>query len=203
MIAVVDYGVGNLHSVAKALEKVGADVKVTNDWRDVEKADGVVLPGVGAFKDSMDALNRSDLARAVKAFIASGRPFLGVCLGLQMLFSESEEFGLSKGLGVFAGQVVKFPSGQKVPHLGWNQILIRKEGNPLLKGLKNEEYLYFVHSYHVVPEDSSIIAAQTSYGVDFTCMVWKNNVFGTQFHPEKSQAAGLKIYENFKNLVKN
>jgi len=201
MITVVDYGVGNLHSVAKALEKVGAKPKVTSDWRDVEKSDGVVLPGVGAFKDSMDAMNRSDLAKAVTAFISSGKPFLGVCLGLQMLFSESEEFGISKGLGVFKGRVVKFPQGQKVPHLGWNQIQIKKDGNPLLKGLKDGEYLYFVHSFYVVPENQSVVAAQCSYGVDFTCMVWEKNVFGTQFHPEKSQTAGLKIYENFKKLV--
>jgi glutamine amidotransferase len=202
MIAVVDYGVGNLHSVAKALEKVGADTRVTSDWKDVEKADGVVLPGVGAFKDSMDAMHRSELAKAITAYIASGKPFLGVCVGLQMLFAESEEFGRSKGLGIFPGRVVKFTGEQKVPHMGWNQIQIKKDGNPLLKGLKDGEYLYFVHSYYVVPEKDSIVAAQCSYGVDFTCMVWEKNVFGTQFHPEKSQSAGLKIYENFKNLVK-
>src|SRR5581483_8927096 len=203
MISVVDYGVGNLHSVAKALEKVGADIRVTSDWRDVEKSDGVVLPGVGAFKDSMDAMHRSDLAKAIKAFIASGKPFLGVCVGLQMLFSESEEFGLSKGLDVFPGRVVKFTEGQKVPHMGWNQIQIKKDGNPLLKGLKNGDYLYFVHSYYVVPKDKTIVAAESNYGTDFTCMVWEKNVFGTQFHPEKSQTVGLKIYENFKELVKS
>ncbi len=203
MITVVDYGVGNLHSVAKALEKVGAQTRVTSDWRDVEKSDGVVLPGVGAFKDSMDAMHRSDLAKAITAYIAAGKPFLGVCLGLQMLFSESEEFEVTKGLGVFKGKVVKFAPGQKVPHMGWNQIQIKKNGNPLLKGIREGEYLYFVHSFYVAPEDKSIIAAQCSYGVDFTCMVWEKNVFGTQFHPEKSQTAGLKIYENFKNLVGN
>ncbi len=201
MITVVDYGVGNLHSVAKALEKVGAKTHVTSDWRDVEKSDGVVLPGVGAFKDSMDAMNRSDLAKAIKSYIASGKPFLGVCVGLQMLFAESEEFGLSKGLGVFPGRVVKFAQGQKVPHMGWNQIQVKKNGNPLLKGVKDGDFLYFVHSYYVVPENPSIVAAQCSYGVDFTCMVWEKNVFGTQFHPEKSQTVGLKIYENFKTLV--
>jgi imidazole glycerol-phosphate synthase subunit HisH len=201
MIAVVDYGVGNLHSVAKALEKVGADTKVTSDWKDMEKADGVVLPGVGAFKDSMDAMHRSDLAKAITAFIASGKPFLGVCVGLQMLFAESEEFGLSKGLGIFPGRVVRFGPGQKVPHMGWNGIKITKPGNPLLKGVADGTYLYFVHSYYVAPANPSIIAATCGYGVEFTCMVWEKNVFGTQFHPEKSQAEGLKIYENFKNLV--
>jgi len=201
MISVVDYGVGNLHSVAKALEKVGAKTRVTTDWRDVAPSDGVVLPGVGAFKDSMDAMRRSDLAKAIQDYIASGKPFLGVCVGLQMLFSESEEFGVSKGLGVFPGRVVKFAQGKKVPHMGWNQIRIKKEGNPLLKGLKDGDHLYFVHSYYVVPQKDSIVAATTDYGVDFTCMVWEKNVFGTQFHPEKSQSAGLKIYENFKDLV--
>jgi glutamine amidotransferase len=201
MITVVDYGVGNLHSVAKALEKVGAETRVTSDWRDVEKSDGVVLPGVGAFKDSMDAMHRSDLAKAIKSFIQSGKPFLGVCVGLQMLFSESEEFGKSKGLDVFAGKVVKFDQGQKVPHMGWNQIQIKKQGNPLLKGLKDGDFLYFVHSFYVVPENSNITATSTDYGLDFTSMVWEKNVFGTQFHPEKSQGVGLKIYENFKELV--
>jgi glutamine amidotransferase len=201
MITVVDYGVGNLHSVAKAMEKVGAQVQVTNNWRDVDKADGVVLPGVGAFKDSMDAMHRSELAKAITGFIASGKPFLGVCVGLQMLFSESEEFGISKGLGVFPGRVVKFDQKLKVPHMGWNQIQIKKASNPLLQGIQEGEYFYFVHSYYVVPEQTSLIAAQSAYGVDFTCMVWDKNVFGTQFHPEKSQTAGLKVYENFKNLV--
>jgi glutamine amidotransferase len=201
MITVVDYGVGNLHSVAKAMEKVGAQVQVTNNWRDVDKADGVVLPGVGAFKDSMDAMHRSELAKAITGFIASGKPFLGVCVGLQMLFSESEEFGISKGLGVFPGRVVKFDQKLKVPHMGWNQIQIKKGSNPLLQGIQEGEYFYFVHSYYVVPEQTSLIAAQSAYGVDFTCMVWDKNVFGTQFHPEKSQTAGLKVYENFKNLV--
>jgi glutamine amidotransferase len=202
MIAVVDYGVGNLHSVAKALEKVGGRPIVTSDWKVVEKADGVVLPGVGAFKDSMDAMHRSELSRAITAFIATGKPFLGVCVGLQMLFAESEEFGISKGLGVFPGRVVRFKEGLKVPHMGWNQVQIKKEGNPLLKGLQDGEYLYFLHSYYVVPEQDTIVAAKTSYGEDFTCMVWDKNVFGTQFHPEKSQKAGLKVYENFKDLVK-
>ncbi len=203
MITIVDYGVGNLHSVAKAFEKVGAKTRVTSDWKDVEGSDGVVLPGVGAFKDSMDAMHRSDLAKAIQAFIASGKPFLGVCVGLQMLFAESEEFGLSKGLGIFPGRVVKFAEGQKVPHMGWNQVSIKKDENPLLKGVKDGEYLYFLHSYYVVPEKDSIVAAKTQYGLDFTCMVWEKNVFGTQFHPEKSQTAGLRIYENFKDLVKS
>ncbi len=201
MITVVDYGVGNLHSVAKAFEKVGAETRVSSEWKDVANSDGVVLPGVGAFKDSMDAMHRSELAKAIKDYIASGKPFLGVCVGLQMLFAESEEFGISKGLGIFPGRVKKFAEGQKVPHMGWNQVQIKQKDNPLLKGIAEGEYLYFLHSYYVVPENKAIVAAECSYGVDFTCMVREKNVFGTQFHPEKSQAAGLKIYENFKDLV--
>lgn len=201
MIAVVDYGVGNLHSVVKALEKVGADARVTTEWKDVEKAEGVVLPGVGAFKDSMDGLRRSDLAKSIFSFIQSGKPFLGVCVGLQMLFAVGEEFGVSKGLGVFPGRVVRFTGDEKIPHMGWNQIQIKKAGNPLLKGVRDGDFVYFVHSYYVQPEQESIVATQTSYGVDFASMVWDKNVFGTQFHPEKSQSVGLKVYENFKNLV--
>lgn len=201
MIAVVDYGVGNLHSVTKALEKAGAKARVTTDWREVEQAKAVVFPGVGAFKDSMDALNRSDLAQAVLAAIHSGKPFLGICVGLQMLFEESEEFGVSRGLGVIPGRVVKFQEGQKVPHLGWNSIRSVKPGNPLLRGVPDGSYVYFVHSFYGKPTDPSWNAALCDYGVEFTAMAWKNNVFATQFHPEKSQGVGLRILENFKQLV--
>jgi glutamine amidotransferase len=201
MISVVDYGVGNLHSVTKALEKVGASAHVTTDWREVEKADGVVFPGVGAFKDSMDALNRSDLAKAVLAAIGSGKPFLGICVGLQMLFEESEEFGVSKGLGVIPGRVVRFQEGQKVPHLGWNTLRVTKEGNPLLQGVPDGSYVYFVHSFYGKPSDATWTAAVTDYGVEFASMVWKGNIFATQFHPEKSQEVGLTILKNFSRLV--
>jgi imidazole glycerol-phosphate synthase subunit HisH len=201
MIAVVDYGVGNLHSVTKALQKVGAQARVTDDWREVEKAKGVVFPGVGAFKDSMDALNRADLAKAVLSAIQSGKPFLGICVGLQMLFEESEEFGVSKGLGVIPGRVVKFQEGQKVPHLGWNSLHFTKPGNPLLEGVPEGSYVYFVHSFYGRPTDPSWTSATSDYGVEFTAFAWKNNVFATQFHPEKSQAVGLKMLENFSRLV--
>jgi len=201
MIAVVDYGVGNLHSVTKALQKVGADARVTTDWREVERAQGVVFPGVGAFKDSMDALNRADLGKAVLAAVQSGKPFLGICVGLQMLFEVGEEFGVSQGLGVLGGRVVKFKDVPKIPHLGWNQINIRKAGNPLLEGIPDGSYVYFVHSFYGVPSDPGVVAATTDYGGDFTSMVWRDNVFATQFHPEKSQAVGLKLLENFKRYV--
>ncbi len=201
MIAVVDYGVGNLHSVTKALQKVGADARVTTDWREVEKAKGVVFPGVGAFKDSMDALNRADLGRAVLEAVHSGKPFLGICVGLQMLFEVGEEFGVSRGLGVLGGRVVKFKDVPKIPHLGWNQIKVRMPGNPLLEGIPDGSYFYFVHSYYGVPNDPGVVATTTDYGGDFTSMVWRDNVFATQFHPEKSQAVGLKLLENFKRYV--
>jgi glutamine amidotransferase len=200
MIAVVDYGVGNLHSVTKALQRAGADARVTTDAKEVGRARGVVFPGVGAFKDSMDALHRADLGRAVIAAVASGKPFLGICVGLQMLFEESEEFGVSRGLGVLKGRVVRFRGVPKVPHLGWNQIRIRKPGNPLLAGVPDGSHVYFVHSYYGAPTED-VVAATCDYGGEFAAMVWKDNVFATQFHPEKSQAVGLRILSNFKDLV--
>jgi glutamine amidotransferase len=202
MIAIVDYGVGNLHSVAKALEQAGADVRVTSDHHEVGRAAAVVLPGVGAFKDSMDALHRSDLAKAVLEAVHAGRPFLGICLGLQMLFSVSEEFGVSKGLSLLRGKVVRFPGGLKVPHLGWNEVKITKPGNPLFQGIPDNTHFYFVHSYHVVPDDPEVTAATCDYGLTFTCMAWKDNVYAVQFHPEKSQQVGLKMLSNFVQLTK-
>jgi glutamine amidotransferase len=201
MIAIVDYGVGNLHSVAKALEQAGADAHVTSDFREVGSAAAVVLPGVGAFKDSMDALHRSDLAKAVMDAVVANKPFLGICLGLQMLFSASEEFGVSKGLGILPGRVVKFSGGLKVPHLGWNEVKIARPGNPLFQGIPDNTHFYFVHSYHVVPDDPEVTAATSDYEVTFTCMAWKDNVYAVQFHPEKSQQAGLKMLSNFVKLT--
>jgi len=201
MIAIVDYGVGNLHSVAKALERAGADARVTSDPRAVDEARAVVLPGVGAFRDSMDSMSRSDLAGSVTGAIRSGKPFLGICLGLQMLFSVSEEFGSTKGMGILPGRVVRFDGGLKVPHLGWNEVRIAREGNPLFEGIPDRTHFYFVHSYYVVPDDPKITAATCDYGVSFTCMAWKDNVFAVQFHPEKSQETGLKMLSNFVELT--
>ncbi len=201
MIAIVDYGVGNLHSVAKALERVGADAHVTSEPKDISDAAAVVLPGVGAFKDSMDALRRSDLAQAVTNALRSGKPFLGICLGLQMLFSVSEEFGLTQGLSLLPGRVVRFGKNQKVPHLGWNEVKITKPNNPLFEGISDGSHFYFVHSYYVVPEDPAVTAAVSDYDGAFTSMVWKDNLFAVQFHPEKSQEVGLRMLENFKKLV--
>ncbi len=201
MIAIVDYGVGNLHSVAKALERVGGDVTVTSDPLVVADSGAVVLPGVGAFRDSMDSLSRSDLASSVTGAVRAGKPFLGICLGLQMLFSVSEEFGLTQGMGLLPGRVVRFGPDLKVPHLGWNEVKIAKPGNPLFAGIPDRTHFYFVHSYHVVPDDPGVTAATCDYGEPFTCMAWRDNIFAVQFHPEKSQEAGLKMLSNFVKLA--
>jgi len=198
-MVVIDYERGNLRSVQKALEKVGAKVTVTRDPELIAKAEKIVLPGVGAFADCMENLKRFSLIDAVKEAILSGRPFLGICLGLQLLFTESEEFGITKGLDFVPGRVVRFPEKAKVPHIGWNKVKLWREC-PLFEGLDDEEYFYFVHSYYVVPYDLSVIATTTVYEVEFTSAIYKENVFATQFHPEKSQKVGLKVLENFVKL---
>jgi glutamine amidotransferase len=201
MIAIIDYGMGNLRSVEKGFMKVGADVRVTNRPEDVEKARAVVLPGVGAFKDCMKELTNLDLIDAVAGAIEKGKPYLGICLGLQILFSESEEFGRCRGMDIFRGRVVRFEdSGLKIPQMGWNQITIQKE-NPLFHDIPDKSYFYFVHSYYVAPEDRSIVATTTDYGGEFTSSVWKDNVFAVQFHPEKSQTLGLRLLKNFSDIV--
>src|SRR4030067_685640 len=201
MIAIVDYGMGNLRSVEKGFLKVGVKAGITNNPEVIEKADGVVLPGVGAFKDCMRELTSLELTDAIVQVIKKGKPYLGICLGLQVLFSESEEFGRCRGLDIFRGKVVRFPSGNlKIPHMGWNELTIQKQ-NPLLNGIKDKTYFYFVHSFYVAPEDSSIIAATTDYGINFTSMIYSGNIFATQFHPEKSQRAGLIILKNFGKVV--
>ncbi len=200
LIAVLDYERGNLRSVQKALEYVGAQVVITRDPRVVKRADKLVLPGVGAFADCMDNLHRFRLVEPLMEFIGYGRPFLGICLGLQLLFSQSEEFGTHTGLNLIPGRVVRFPRGLKVPHMGWNTIHILRDGCPLLRGIPEGAYFYFVHSYYVVPYDLSVVATSTEYGVEFASMLWRENVFATQFHPEKSQRSGLTMLENFHRL---
>ena len=201
MIAIVDYGMGNLRSVEKGFLKVDIDVVVTNKPEIIEKADGIVLPGVGAFKDCMRELSNLRLTDAIVNAIRNGKPYLGICLGLQVLFSESEEFGRCRGLDIFRGKVIRFSDNNlKIPHMGWNEIKIKKN-NPLLDGILDKSYLYFVHSFYVVPEDNSIVSTTTDYGVDFTSMICKDNVFATQFHPEKSQRVGLTILKNFGKVV--
>lgn len=199
MIAIVDYDMGNLRSVQKALEKVGASAKITRDPEVIASAAGLVLPGVGAFGVCMEKLTGYRLIGPIKDFIASGRPFLGICLGLQLLFEESAEFGSKKGLGILKGKVLRFPSSDlKVPHMGWNSVTFQKESR-LMKGLANNAYFYFVHSFYVEPEEE-VALCTTGYGLDFCSAIERGNIFATQFHPEKSQSAGLKVLENFTRI---
>lgn len=201
MIAIIDYGMGNLRSVQKGFEKVGVSATVTNDPRALADATKVVLPGVGAFGDAMRELRARGLVDPVRQAIDADKPFLGICLGLQLLFEVGHEGGRHEGLGVLRGEVVRFdvPADLKVPHMGWNQLAIRRPA-PLLSGLADGTHAYFVHSYYVVPRDEDVIATQTDYGGLFTSMIWRDNLFATQFHPEKSQADGLRMLKNFAEL---
>ena len=199
-ITIIDYGMGNLHSAAKALEKVGAQVTVTRDPELVRQADKVILPGVGAFGDCMKNLNERGLAPVIHEVIAAGKPFLGICVGLQMLFEGSEEDPGVAGLGIFKGMVRKIAApGLKIPHMGWNNLEYRTSSS-LFQGLPPAAYVYFVHSYHAVPTDESCIKAVTDYGGQVTAAVGRGLVQAVQFHPEKSSAVGLKILANFKEM---
>ncbi|MED5452985.1 MAG: imidazole glycerol phosphate synthase subunit HisH [Verrucomicrobiota bacterium] len=203
MIALLDYGAGNLRSVEKALRYVGSDVELMRTPDRVKEAAAVVLPGVGAFDDCINAMQRQELFEAAKEFANSGRPFLGICVGYQALFERSEEFNsCASGLGLFQGNVIRFPSdlGLKIPQIGWNQIEITQPDCPIYKGVDSGSHVYFVHSFYPNPEDDSISATCTNYGVNFVSSIWRDNIFATQFHPEKSQRIGLKILENFVNL---
>ncbi len=200
MIAIVDYGAGNLHSVKNALDFIGAESVVTSSADVIADADKVILPGVGAFGDAMARLNESALTEPVKRAIADGKPFLGICLGLHMLFEESEESAGANGLGVFKGKIVKIPdTGLKIPHMGWNSIDVVKDSR-ILKGIGDEPYVYFVHSYYIKPEDKEIVSAYTEYGARLAIAVEKDNVFAAQFHPEKSGDIGMTILKNFVSL---
>jgi imidazole glycerol-phosphate synthase subunit HisH len=201
MISIVDYGMGNLRSVQKAFQRVGHEAEITSDPAVVAAAAKVVLPGVGAFEDAMQELKNRGLIEPVLVAIHSGKPFLGICLGLQLLFDVSCENGTHTGLGVLRGEVVRFdiPAEYSVPHMGWNQLSIRRR-SPLLEGLADGTFVYFVHSYYVAPTDAQVIAAETDYGGPFCSMIWKDNLYATQFHPEKSQADGLRMLKNFAEL---
>lgn len=207
MIAIIDYDMGNLRSVQKGFERAGHKCIVTRNPKDISNASHVVLPGVGAFKDCMDNLKNYGLVEPIRNVIKSGKPFLGICLGLQLLFSEGEEFGIHKGLDVIKGRVVRFsselrtPNSEllKIPHMGWNDIKIERRP-PALTDIADGSYFYFVHSYYVVPKDDGVIATKTNYGVEFVSSIWKDNIFACQFHPEKSQKVGLKILKNFGDI---
>ena len=202
MIAIIDYGAGNIQSVSKALKHIGCDCFITNKKDEILSADGAVLPGVGSFGDTVDSLNKYGIKEAVIEFIKSGKPFLGICLGLQLLFPGSEESEGAEGLGVFDGTITKIPNsdGLKIPHMGWNSLKITKDSR-LFKGIEENPYVYFVHSYFLNAADKSIVAAQTEYGVTIDAAVEKGNVFATQFHPEKSGNTGLRILKNFVDIV--
>lgn len=201
-IAIIDYGMGNLRSVQKGLERVGFEAVVTRDPRLIESAAGVVLPGVGAFGACMQNLGAYGLIETVHRVVRNGTPFLGICLGMQLLFEESDEFGPVRGLGIFPGRVVRFDDRPelKVPHMGWNTLHKRKEV-PHLEGIDDGAAVYFVHSYYVAPADPSLTATSTVHGVEFTSSIYRGNVFASQFHPEKSQAIGLRLLENFGRIA--
>ena len=202
-LVIVDYGMGNLRSVAKAFEFVGfKEVVVSSSAEDVEKADALVFPGQGAFKKAMENLRRLRLISPLTKHIEKGKPFFGICLGLQLLFEKSYEHGEENGLGVFEGEVMLLPKGVKLPHIGWNQVWLRKREG-LFSGIEDGDYFYFVHSYRVVPKDETIVASVTDYGEYFVSAIQKDNVWAVQFHPEKSQKKGLKLLENFKRFVEN
>jgi glutamine amidotransferase len=198
MIAIVDYGMGNLRSVSKAFESVGHHAVVTRDPATIQKASHIVLPGVGAFGDCMANLEQFDLIEPARSAIRSGKPFLGICLGLQLLFTESEEFGLHQGLDIVPGKVKKFSldPALKVPHMGWNQVHVERDC-PFFNNIPNGSDWYFVHSYFVDPADPAVAATTTTYGVSFVSTIWKDNVVACQFHPEKSQSVGLQFLKNF------
>ena len=201
MLAIVDYQMGNLRSVQKGFERVGADAVITSDPSEIAAADKVVLPGVGAFEDAIGELHRRDLVNPIKDVITQGKPFLGICLGLQLLFDVSYEGGEFEGLGIVPGKVVRFDvaSQYKVPHMGWNQAEIIRQA-PILDGIEDKTYFYFVHSYYVAPDDDSVTAIKSDYDGEFCAMIWRDNLFATQFHPEKSQEHGLAVLRNFASL---
>ena len=198
-VAIVNYQAGNLRSVQKALERSGARAGITSDAADIRRADALVFPGQGANDSSMRQLRAKGLVEPIKDFIAGGRPFLGVCLGLQLLLEGSDE-GVEPGLGVLAGRVRELPPGAKVPHMGWNQVEFRLE-HPVLEGVSSDSYFYFVHSYYADPEHKDVVAGTTTYGIEFCSAVAWDNVVAVQFHPEKSGATGLKLYDNFVRLA--
>lgn len=198
MIAIVDYGAGNLRSVTNAFQHLGADVFVTNQPEKLTSARKIVLPGVGAFGAGMDALRDSGFIEPIQQQAQAGKALIGICLGMQYLFDESEEMGIHKGLGLLSGRVVKFDAAAlpRIPHIGWNRLHIQQQ-HPMFAGMNSGDYAYFVHSYYVKPDDKSVILATTDYGIEYASIVGKDNIVGIQCHPEKSQGVGLQFLKNF------
>ena len=201
MIAIIDYQMGNLRSVQKAFERVGHAATITSDPVAIASADKIILPGVGAFADAIAELKRRDLVEPIRESVESGKPFLGICLGLQLLFDRSLEDGEYEGLGIVSGEVRRFdiPREYKVPHMGWNRVQFKRRP-PIFAGLEEEPHFYFVHSYYVVPQDEAVVAGEASYPDPFCAAIWRDNLYATQFHPEKSQANGLRVLKNFAEL---
>lgn len=201
MIAIIDYGAGNLQSVKKAFDFIGAESVITDNPETIKNCDKILLPGVGSFGDAMESMSAKNLVEIIKEEALSGKPFLGICLGLQLLFEESEESPGVKGLGIFKGKIKKFSTdmGLKIPHIGWNS-LEAKQKDTLFKGIPENSYVYFVHSYYLHAENENEIATVTNYGIDFHSAVGKDNIFATQFHPEKSGDVGLQILRNFASM---
>jgi len=201
MITIIDYGMGNLRSVQKACEQLGYEARISSRADELRTAEKLILPGVGAFRDAISHLREQKFIDPILAHIEADKPLLGICLGLQLLFDRSYEDGEYDGLGIIPGEVVRFPAqpGLKVPHMGWNKLLVKQE-NPLLDGIPEEAHFYFVHSYYVVPQQDEIIAATSEHGVEFCAMIRRGNLFATQFHPEKSQRVGLKLLDSFAKL---
>ena len=206
MLAIVDYGRGNLRSVQNGFGRIGVAAQVSGDPETIAKAAGVVFPGVGAFRDCMQNLTARGLDEALRQVIDDGKPVLAICVGMQALLSESDEFGTTPGLDIVAGRVRRFPppavasNPLKVPHMGWNQLNLHRPC-PLLDGLPDRVYTYFVHSYYAIPTEPSVVVASTDYGVEFASVLWRDNLYATQFHPEKSQTWGLRILRNFAQLL--
>ncbi|WP_028306929.1 imidazole glycerol phosphate synthase subunit HisH [Desulfitibacter alkalitolerans] len=200
MITIIDYGMGNLRSVQKSLEGVGYKAEITSDPEKVAAASGIILPGVGAFADAIENLKTSGMVDAIMHVVKEGKPLLGICLGMQLLMTVSEENGFYDGLGIIEGQVLKIPSIVKVPHMGWNSITIKRD-HKLISGVKNNSYFYFVHSYYVKPDNEEYAAASTHYGIDYCSIIARDNVMGIQFHPEKSSSLGQKILRNFGEMI--
>lgn len=201
MIAIIDYGMGNLHSVSKAVERLGYEAVVTGDAEQILAAEGAILPGVGAFGDAMEQLRESGLDEVVGRYAESGKPLLGICLGMQLLFASSEEHGSHEGLGLLPGSVVRFRGDYKVPHMGWNKLSFKQSESPIFQGIE-EGHVYFVHSYHAKPERESDLLAVTDYHQPVTAIVGHGNVYGMQFHPEKSGDIGMQLLKNFLSMCK-